>query len=134
MNISDTDIQKLNFEESFTFFFEEFVLKLTKDIPITLKMMLKIVYDTILEYYQIEKNNYNPLFTFLIFNFLISPKLQEMNNISPSKYQLVRNMNRLIRNICFNEKFQDCDYLAKYNDLISDCNSKLIKSMDKVTF
>ena len=51
-------------------------------------------------------------------NYIVNPKMQEIYGINPMKYLLVRSLNRLIRNTCFNHKFDETDYLSRFNDLI----------------
>lgn len=124
--------ENVDFLGRFEYIFDEFIKNMTRLTPIAIKLILKILYETVLEFYTMDKQNYNPLLTYLIFNFVISPKLQEIYNISPSKFQFVRNMNRLIRNICFNEKFRENDELFKYNGIIKESNLKIIKCIENV--
>jgi len=119
--------------DSFIMFFDVFLTNLEENIPITLKIMLKLIQDSIKEHFPNE-NNYSPLFTYLIFNFFISPKIQEIYNISPGSNKNIREFNRLLRNICFNEKFQDSDQLSKFNELIPICNEKLSQLIDKIFY
>ena len=94
MMTKNNEMNSINFMGKFDELFDEFLSILSRETPITIKLILKIVYETVLEYYKIDEQNYNPLLTYLIFNFVISPKIQEIYNVSPSKYQFVRNLNR----------------------------------------
>jgi hypothetical protein len=130
--ISNAGGDQMILSDKFQEFFEELCINLVREIPFVLKFMLKIIFENVLEFYTIEKKNYGPLFTYIFFNFFISPKLQEIYSISPMKYPIVKNLNRLIRNICFNEKFLETDEMAVYNNLINLNHLKLVKSMDHV--
>ena len=46
-------------------------------------------------------------------------------SINPLKIGFLRSLNRLIRNTCFNYKFDQNDILAKFNDSIEVNNKKL---------
>ena len=98
---------------------------LSKKIPDVLRILLKLLYDSVNKHFTIDKDNYGPLYTSLIFNFLISPRIQMLYSISPLNCIFVRSLNRLLRNTCFNYKFADGDPLCVFNDLIEKNNTKL---------
>ena len=79
--------------------------KLTTTIPNVLKILLKLVYINVRKVFTIEENNYSPLYTLLIFNFIISPRVQSIYSINSMKCTFVRSLNRLIRNTCYNFQF-----------------------------
>ena len=100
---------------------------LSAKIPVPLKILLKILYESVGDHFTIEKDNYGPLYTSLIFNFLISPRIQMLYSINPLNCVFVRSLNRLLRNTCFNFKFAEGDPLCVFNDSIEKNNIKLKK-------
>ena len=84
-------------DKDFIEFFRKFINGFKSFIPPAIKLMLKLIYDAVLEVFKVEKKNYAHLFTYLIFNYIISPNTHEIYNILPSKYQTVRDFNRLLR-------------------------------------
>ena len=107
----------------------EIIENLYNTIPQVLKILLKLLYNGVIKYFTIDKNNYAPLYTSLMFNFILSPRVQELYSINPMKILLVRSLNRLVRNTCFNYKFPASDELNKFNDLIEINHKKLTKFM-----
>ena len=112
-------------KDEFSFLVGEIIDAMSKKIPNVLKILLKLLYDSVNEYFTIEKDNYGPLYTSLIFNFLISPRIQMLYSISPLNCIFVRNLNRLLRNTCFNYEFTEGDDLYKFNDIIGINNKKM---------
>ena len=110
----DRNINKDEFNNLVT----EFITKLKKTIPDVLKILLKLLYESVRKHFTIEKDNYGPLYTTLIFNFIINPKIQFIYNINASNNKFIRTLNRLLRNACFNFKFNEEDQLSIYNDII----------------
>ena len=110
----DRNINKDEFNNLVT----EFITKLKKTIPEVLKILLKLLYESVRKHFTIEKDNYGPLYTTLIFNFIINPKIQFIYNINSSNNKFIRTLNRLLRNACFNFKFNEEDQLNIYNDII----------------
>ena len=53
-----------------------------------------------------------------MFNFILSPRIQEIYNINPMNILLVRSLNRLERKTCFNYKFSDLAQPHEFNELI----------------
>ena len=98
---------------------------LMDNIPHVIRILLKLLYNSIRKVFTIEEDNYGPLYTALIFNFIISPRVQMLYSINPLKVGFLRSLNRLIRNTCFNYKFDSNDVLAKFNDSIEINNKKL---------
>ena len=112
-------------KDEFSFLVGEIIDTMSKKIPNVLKILLKLLYDSVNQHFTIEKDNYGPLYTSLIFNFLISPRIQMLYSISPLNCIFVRNLNRLLRNTCFNFKFTEGDDLYKFNDIIEENNKKM---------
>ena len=104
---------------------------LSVKIPEVLKILLKILYESVNNHFTIDKDNYGPLYTTLIFNFLISPRIQMLYSINPLNCIFVRSLNRLLRNTCFNFKFAEGDSLYIFNDSIEINNKKLKKFINE---
>ena len=115
------DIQK----DEFNLLVNEIIDTMYKKIPDVLRILLKLLYDSVNEHFTIEKDNYSPLYTSLIFNFLISPRIQMLYSITPLNCVFVRSLNRLLRNTCFNFKFTEGDELYNFNDVIEINNKKM---------
>ena len=103
----------------------EIIDSLSSKIPDVLRILLKLLYDSVNEHFTIEKDNYGPLYTSLIFNFLISPRIQMLYSINPLNCVFIRDLNRLLRNTCFNFKFAETDKLSVFNDIIEKNNKKM---------
>ena len=115
------DIKKDEFE----LLVSEIIDTLSKKIPDVLKILLKLLYESVNQHFTIEKDNYGPLYTSLIFNFLISPRIQMLYSINPLNCAFIRSLNRLLRNTCFNFKFAESDQLSDFNDIIEKNNKKM---------
>lgn len=109
-------------KEEFEILIKEISESLNETMPLIIKIILKFLYNSLIKYYKIDKNNFNPLYTALFFNYIISPKTQEMFEINPMKILLVRSLNRLVKNTCFKYKINEADNLSKFNDLIEKYN------------
>ena len=114
-------------KEEFNTLMESIIDTLSTKIPDVLKILLKILYESVMKHFTIEKNNYSPLYTSLIFNFLISPRIQMLYSINPLNCVFVRSLNRILRNTCFNSKFTEGDTLYEFNDIIESNYIKLQK-------
>ena len=118
---NDRNINKNEFNK----LMDEFINKMKKTIPDVLKILLKILYESVKSHFTIENDNYGPLYTTLIFNFIISPRIQMIYNIHSQNKNFIRSLNRLLRNACFNYKFSDEDQLNDYNDIIEKNHLKI---------
>ena len=103
---------------------------LSDKIPDVLKILLKLLYESVIQHFTIEKNSYSPLYTSLIFNFLISPRIQMLYSINPLNCVFVRSLNRILRNTCFNSKFAEGDSLFDFNESIEINYKKLQKLIE----
>jgi hypothetical protein len=84
--------------ENFLEFFENVLKVLESHSWTLLKILFKLLYEKINEIFTVDANTkYHPIFTLLFFNFLISPRIQEIYGISPVKYEVVRVINRIFR-------------------------------------
>ena len=120
LGFKNRDINK----EEFQSFMATFITTLKKTIPNILKIILKLLYESVVSHFTIEKDNYGPLYTTLIFNFFISPRVQSIFNINSQK-NFVRSLNRILRNAVFNFKFSDADPLSIFNDIIEENHLKI---------
>jgi len=109
----------------FELFFDEMISGLKQHLPYILKIILKIIYTSVKQHFTIEKDNFRPLNTALIFNFIVNPRIQEIYSINPGKYKFVRTLNRLLCNTCFNTQFIPNDSLSKFNKYIESNHQKL---------
>ena len=112
-------------QKEFELFFDEMIEGFRKYLPYILKIILKIIYTSVRKYFTIEKDNYRPLNTALIFNFIVNPRIQSLYSINPSKYKFIRTLNRLLSNTCFNTPFVEKDELSRFNKCIESNNLKL---------
>ena len=103
----------------------EIIDNMSKTIPDILKLLLKILYESINKHFTINKDNYRPLYTCLIFNFFINTRIQIMYSIDPINYVFVESFNRLLRNTCFNCKYAEGDALYSFNDKIESLHKKM---------
>lgn len=114
-------------KDEFNNLFDKILDTLSSGFPNILKTVLKLIYESTLEHFTIDKNNYSPLYKCLIFNFLISPRIQMIYSINPIHCVFVKSFNRLLKNICFNSKFHEGDPLSSFNDIIEINYKKLQK-------
>ncbi len=130
---NESEIENLSIEE-FIEFYEDLLSNLKMNTPNIIKIILRLIYENVLITFKnkIKPENYSPVLTILFFNFLISPKMQEIYNIHPTKSTLVKNINRLIRNICFNEKFKEEDSMSYYNGIIEICHLHTRSAIEKI--
>ena len=116
-------------KEEFGILIVEIIEQLNNTIPLVLKIILKLLYNAVIKQFTIDKENYAPLYTSLMFNFILNPRVQLLYSINPINILLVRSLNRLVRNTCFNYKFSPTDELNSFNDLIEINHKKLKKFM-----
>ena len=116
-------------KEEFGILIVEIIEQLNNTVPLVLKIILKLLYNAVIKQFTIDKENYAPLYTSLMFNFILNPRVQLLYSINPMNILLVRSLNRLVRNTCFNYKFSPTDELNSFNDLIEINHKKLKKFM-----
>jgi hypothetical protein len=121
IGFTNRDIKKDEFDN----FVETFITNLNVTIPNVLKVLLKLLYESVKSHFTIDEDNYGPLYTTLIFNYFINPRVQSIFNINSQKNAFVRSLNRLLRNACFNFKFTDADPLSSFNDIIEKNHLKI---------
>ena len=121
IGFNNRDINK----EEFDNFVTTFITNLTNTLPNILKVVLKLLYESVKSHFTIEEDDYGPLYTTLIFNYFISPRVQAIFNINAQKTSFVRSLNRILRNVCFNFKFSEKDELSNFNDIIESNHLKI---------
>ena len=115
-------LKDINFDiYNFEIFLINFLTNLTKSLPFIIKVLLNIIKNKI----KIIKgeDNYNAIYTVLIFNFFISPTILEFYGLSLVKYKSLRQLTRILRNIFFNREFDPKDNLSYFNEKIKVFNS-----------
>ena len=134
MNPFQTENKKRDITiEEYNILFEKIISGLTNNFPHVLRILLKLLYNSVQKFFTIDKDNYSPLYTSLIFNFIISPRVQMLYSINSLKCIFIRSLNRLLRNTCFNFKFDQNDELSVFNESIEK-NHKILKKFmeDKI--
>ena len=100
--------------DSFENFLHNFLEKLIKTLPFIIRVLLKIIHNCVQDLTKTE-NNYNVIYTVLIFNFFISPITLDLYNISMVQYKSLRQLTRILRNIYFGKEFDVKDKLSYFN-------------------
>ena len=100
--------------DSFENFLHNFLEKLIKTLPFIIRVLLKIIHNCVQDLTKAE-NNYNVIYTVLIFNFFISPITLDLYNISMVEYKSLRQLTRILRNIYFGKEFDVKDKLSYFN-------------------
>jgi hypothetical protein len=83
--------------ETFIDFFDEVIKTIQAYMPGIIKVLLSTILIKVKEVFTIEANNYSPVYTMLFFNFLLSPRVQDMYGIGANKFPVVKSVNRIIR-------------------------------------
>lgn len=83
--------------DNFTKFFDKFLEKIKKHTPFIIRLVLKLINEYVKKHFKIEPDNISPLYTSYIFNFIMSPRIMDYYDISPSKFSTIRLINRVIR-------------------------------------
>ena len=90
-------------------------------------MILRLIDIEVKKQYEIEKENFAPLYTVAIFDFFINPKIEDIYQIGINKKKSMRYIIRIMRNICFKTKFDKDDKCSEFNSIIEQSNLKLSK-------
>lgn len=115
-------VNEINFEIcNFEIFLNNFITNLTQSLPFIIKILLNIIKNKIKVIR--GEDNYNAIYTVLIFNFYISPTILEFYGLSLIKYKSLRQLTRLLRNIFFSREFDPKDNLSHFNKKIKLFNS-----------
>jgi len=101
-------------KDEFLLFFNNLIENITSHMPMILKILLRLVHQKVNTLFTIEKSNYGPILTLLFFNFFISPRIQEIHNISPLNYPLIRTLNRILRVL---NNFYNRIFVTKQNSI-----------------
>ncbi len=83
--------------ETFIKFFDLFLEKIKKHTPFIIRLVLKLINEYVKKSFKIEPENISPLYTSYIFNFIMSPRIMDYYDISPSKFSTIRLINRILR-------------------------------------
>ncbi|MCQ2817726.1 MAG: hypothetical protein MJ252_10720 [archaeon] len=127
LEIEDNNRTDFTLEE-FSVLMESMIKNIKDHLPLILKIILKLVHNNVMKYFTIEEDNYSPLYTLLFFNFLMTPRMQIVHGLDP-KSEILRKINRLVRNCCYNTLFNEGDPLNVYNEEISKFKEKLQEMM-----
>ena len=114
-------------------FLNDFIIKLTQSLPFIIKVLLSIIKNCIQKINSGEEN-YNVVYTVLIFNFFISPTILELYGISLVKFRSLRQLTRILRNICFGKEFDNNDKLSYFNQKIKIFNSFINEKFKQYVF
>ena len=115
--------------DSFELFLINFLTKLIESIPYIIKVLLKIIKNCIQKISGEE--NYSVVYTVLIFNFFISPTVLELYGLSLVKYRSLRQLTRILRNICFGKEFDSNDKLSYFNTKVKIFNDFVNQNFKK---
>ena len=77
-----------------------------------------------------KKKNYSPIYTFLFFDFYISPKIFDIYKMNFSVYNSIKLLNKVIRNIFFKKYFNENDILNPFNSIIEKCHNLINSKME----
>ena len=80
-------------------------------------MILRLIDIEVKKQYEIEKENFAPLYTVAIFDFFINPKIEDIYQIGINKKKSMRYIIRIMRNICFKTKFDKDDKCSEQSNL-----------------
>ena len=103
-------------------FLHKFLEKLSQSLPFIIRVLLKIIYISIKNLNKGE-DNYNVIYTVLIFNFFISPSTLDLFGISIVKYKSLLQLTRILRNIFFGKEFDSSDKLSYFNSKVKICHN-----------
>ena len=118
-------------------YFEQFLVifltKLLQYLPFIIKVLLNIIKNSIQKINNSEEY-YSVVYTVLIFNFYISPSILDLYGISLAKYSSLRQLTRILRNICFGKEFDITDKLSYFNKKIKIYNNFFNENFEKYVF
>ena len=109
----------------YEFIMKTLIDKIIVSIPLVLKILLKLVHVFVKKYFSIRDDYYAPLYTLLFFNFILSPRVQFIYDITEDKVGFLKDLNRLVRNTCYDNQFNQIDPLSAFNEKIHEYNDKL---------
>jgi hypothetical protein len=92
-NLTNLNIDKVTFLE----FFDTVIKNIRTYIPDVLRVLILLVFKQVAKIFTIEPENYAPVYTVIFFNFLLSPRIQEIYEIGVTKYPIIKSLNRIIR-------------------------------------
>lgn len=113
----------------FVDFYEHLLEILFQEMPKILIIMIKLIYESVLESYKVD--TYEPILTVLFFNFIFNPKNEDINGIKCTNAS-VNEVNKIVNKICFNNKFLITDQLSAYNDVIPELHNKTLLTIESL--
>lgn len=116
--------------EDFSEFYMQLLKILSQQMPYILRLVLYYVNKSVSEIYKCK--TYEPVLTVLFFNFVFSPRIEDINGMSPVKYHIMKDINRIVKNICFNETFSPSDDLGKFNSKILNMHKLTNRVIDSL--
>ena len=119
--------------EHFEQFLVIFLTKLLQYIPSIIKVLLNIIKNCI-QKINTSEEYYSVVYTVLIFYFFISPSILDLYGISLAKYTSLRQLTRILRNICFCKEFDNTDKLSYFNKKIKLYNNFFNENFEKYVF
>ena len=91
---------------------------------------MKILQKQSVEHFEMESDNFYVCFVYLFFNFLCSPKINEIYNIGISSNVKISLVNKMIMNVCYKQKFSESEKeILFFNDFIDTLNFQLKKNL-----
>ena len=113
-------------KDEFNILLDKIIEKLKINMPLILRIFLKILYENVIkEYPNLEKNDYTPLSSLFFFSYLSNPRIQQIFEIFPEKNLFIKSVYRLIYNASFNIKFKENDNLNIFNEEIEKYHIKI---------
>lgn len=101
-----------------------------RNIPKIIIIIMKILQKQSVEHFEMESDNFYVCFVYLFFNFLCSPKINEIYNIGISSNVKISLVNKMIMNVCYKQKFSESEKeILFFNDFIDTLNFQLKKNI-----
>ena len=101
-----------------------------RNIPKIIIILMKILQKQSVEHFEMESDNFYVCFVYLFFNFLCSPKINEIYNIGISSNVKISLVNKMIMNVCYKQKFSESEKeILFFNDFIDTLNFQLKKNL-----
>lgn len=110
--------------------FMDFFLNFKKFFPKILVVILHLLQESTIKHFKVDQDNFYSCFVYVFFNFLCSPKIEEIYGINVPKSPKINLINKMVMNICYNQKFGESDNnLILFNDFIPTLNNHLKKTL-----
>lgn len=110
--------------------FMDFFFNFKKFFPKILIAVLHLLQESTVKHFNVEQDNFYSCFVYVFFNFLCSPKIEEVYDLKVAKNPKINLINKMIMNICYNQKFgENENNLISFNDFIPTLNNHLKKTL-----